>query len=281
MRASRSSPILKSMLLCSLFAVAGELVNAAELAPETVKAWDAYVRRADARMHSWHERDRPFLWSDGASDWGQRLRQGEVLAAPLAGHGTVGVPHGLIHHWTGAIFIPSATLESVLDVIHDYSHYKEFYKPFVVYSQLNAKEDGAQKFTMRWIHHVLFVTAAVETEYEAQEFALDRLRWYDIADATRVQEIADYGQPGEHLLPPGQGNGFIWRLHGLVRCEQRDGGVYVELEAMVLSRDIPIAFRWLVKPVVERLSRNSLLTSLEQTRAAVEKARTPVSAVRP
>jgi hypothetical protein len=281
MRTSSSSPILKSMLLCSLLAAAGELVNAAELAPETVKAWDAYVRRADARMHSWHERDRPFLWSDGASDRRQRLRQGEVLAAPVAGHGTVSVPHGLIHHWTGAIFIPKATLESVLDVIHDYNHYKEFYKPFVVYSRLGASGDGEQKFTMRWIHHVLFVTAAVETEYEAHEFALDRHRWYDIADATRVQEIADYGQPSEHLLPPGQGNGFIWRLHGLVRCEQRDGGVYVELEAMVLSRDIPVAFRWLVKPMVERLSRSSLLTSLEQTRDAVQKTLASASAARP
>jgi len=30
------------------------------------------------------------------------------------------VPNGLVHDWVGAAFIPNATLEIVLSVVHDY-----------------------------------------------------------------------------------------------------------------------------------------------------------------
>ena len=36
-----------------------------------------------------------------------------------------------------------------------------------------------------------------------------------------------------------------------------------------MSRDIPIAVRWLVNPIVRRVSRNSMLISLQQTKEAV------------
>ena len=45
--------------------------------------------------------------------------------------------------------------------------------------------------------------------------------------------------------------------------------MYVELEAMALSRDIPGAFRWAADPIVRRVSKNSLLTSLRQMQEAV------------
>jgi hypothetical protein len=45
--------------------------------------------------------------------------------------------------------------------------------------------------------------------------------------------------------------------------------VYIEVEAIALSRDISASLRWLTKPVVERVSRNSLSTILQLTREAV------------
>jgi hypothetical protein len=84
-----------------------------------------------------------------------------------------------------------------------------------------------------------------------------------------VREIESYGKEGEYLLPPGQGSGYIWRLHSIARYEERDGGVYLELQAIALTRSIPPSLRWLVNPVVNHLSINSLTTSLRQTREAV------------
>ena len=46
-------------------------------------------------------------------------------------------------------------------------------------------------------------------------------------------------------------------------------GVYVELEAMALSRDIPVVLRWLVDPFVRKASVSTMFSSLKQTREAV------------
>jgi hypothetical protein len=51
--------------------------------------------------------------------------------------------------------------------------------------------------------------------------------------------------------------------------EERDDGVYIEMEAVALSRPVPGAMRFVVDPVVRRVSRNSMLTSLQQTEEAV------------
>jgi hypothetical protein len=67
----------------------------------------------------------------------------------------------------------------------------------------------------------------------------------------------------------GEGRGIIWRLFSVTRYAERDGGVYVEFEAIGLSRDIPASLRWIVEPIVRRTSRASLSTSLRQTETAV------------
>jgi len=98
---------------------------------------------------------------------------------------------------------------------------------------------------------------------------LDELRWYSTAHSTRVQEIPHCGRSDEQELPPNQGSGYIWRVSSLARFEERDGGVYIELEAIALSRDVPVALRWVVDPIVRGVSRNTLLISLQQMEEAV------------
>jgi hypothetical protein len=70
-------------------------------------------------------------------------------------------------------------------------------------------------------------------------------------------------------LLAGEGSGVIWRLFSIASYRERDGGVYIELEAIALSRDIPASLRWLAEPIVRRVSRASLSTSLRQTENAV------------
>jgi hypothetical protein len=245
------------------------LSSAIGLQPDTMKAWDDYIRNADSRMQSRLDGHQPFLWTDEAPDRGARLQRGEILVSPVAGRGTRSVAGGLIHDWLGAAFIPNATIEGLLAVVHDYGRYKEFYRPVVAESKVLACTEADQRFFMVWQHRVLFVNAAIEGQYQARDFAIDARRGYNIAGTTQVQEIESYGKDGEYLLPPGQGNGFIWKLHSIARYEERDGGVYLELEAFALTRDIPLSLRWLVSPVVNHLSMNSLTTSLRQTRDAV------------
>jgi len=250
-----------------LAAAPGLLSN--ELQIGTLKVWEEYIRGADLRMQTRLDAQKPFLWTDESPDRTRRVRLGETAVAPVVGHGTRNVPNGLIHDWIGGVFIPGATIESLFAVMHDYNRYKDIYRPVVADSRLLACTATDQKFSMVWQRKVLFVNAAIEGEYQARNIRVDAWRGYNVTDASQVQEIEDYGHAGEHLLPPGTGNGFIWRLHSIARYEERDGGVYLELEAIALTRDIPFSLRWLVNPVVNHLSINSLTTTLRQTRDAV------------
>jgi len=245
---------------------------AIELQPSTLQAWNDYVRTADSRMRERVDGPRPFLWADEAGDRRSRLRQGEILVVPVSGRGTHIVPNGLIHDWVGAIFIPNASVERFLAVAHDYDRYKDYYRPLVADSKVLACTDQDRSYSMVWQRRVLFVNAAIEGEYQAHDFAVDGQRGYSITTTTRMQEIEGYGHSDARLVPPGQGDGFIWRLHSIVRYEERDGGLYLEMEAIALTRDIPASLRWMVKPVVNRLSMDSLLTSLRETRDAVNRA---------
>ena len=243
--------------------------GAIELQQSTLKAWADYVSGADARLRDRLSGRQSFLWSDESPDRQSRLRAGEVVVAPLVGRGTQEAPNGLIHDWIGAAFIPNAKIAGVTAVLHDYDRYKDVYKPVVADSRVLACSADDQEFSMTWRRRILFVNAAMEGRYRARDYAVDARRGYNIAETTSIQEIENYGRPGERLVPVEKGNGYIWRLHSIARYEERDGGVYLELQVIALTRDIPSSLRWLVSPVVNHLSINSLSTTLRQTRLAV------------
>jgi hypothetical protein len=244
-------------------------LRAIELQPSTLKAWDEYIRTADLAMQARLSGRQPFLWVDEAPGRSASVQRGKTLVAPAVGNGITTVPGGLIHHWIGAVFIPRASITSLHAVFRDYDHYKDYYKPVVADSKRLPCTGADERFSMTWAHRVLFVNAAIEAHYQTSDFAVDARRAYNIATTIQVREIEAYGQRDERLLPPGQGSGYIWRMQGIARFEERDGGVYLEIEAIALTRDIPASLRWLVCPVVNHLSINSLTTTLRQTRDAV------------
>jgi hypothetical protein len=104
--------------------------------------------------------------------------------------------------------------------------------------------------------------AALDAEYQTVYTKIDDHRWISVTDATRIQEIAEYDTPSQHILPENHRIGLLWRVHSITHFEERDGGVYIEVEAIALSRDIPTVLRWVVEPIVRRVSRASLAASL-------------------
>ena len=170
---------------------------------------------------------------------------------------------------SGVVVVLGTRIEDVLSAVRDYGNYKVYYKPAVVDSRLLGSDGPCEKYSMRVVNKEVVAQTALDMEYETCYFKIDDRRWYSITHTTRVQEVRHHGQANEQELPPNQGSGYIWGLYSIARFEQRDGGTYVEVEAIALSRDIPIAVRWLVNPIVRRVSRNSMLISLQQTKEAV------------
>jgi hypothetical protein len=154
-------------------------------------------------------------------------------------------------------------------MVRDYGKYKDFYAPNVIESQVLRQTETEDTFSLRMLNKAVVAKFALDTEFENSFKRVDENKWYSISYTTRVREVENYGQPEEQEAPPNTGRGLIWRLYSISRFEQRDGGVYVELEAVALSRDVPGALRWVVDPIVRRTSRSSMQVSLHKTEEAV------------
>lgn len=260
--------IIWSVALATLLFLAASVASkASQLNPETSSAWNEYIQAQTARVaETCH--NRLFLWSDQSPDRIRRLREGEVVVAPM-GENPKAVPHGMIHHWIGVVFLPGANLNDVLAVVRDYDKYQKFYAPNVVESRLLQRGSTEDAFSLRMLNKAVVTKFALDAEFQTSYTQLDENRWYSVGYSTRIREVEDYGQPNQYELPPDTGRGFIWRLYNIARFEQRDGGVYVELEAVALSREVPGALRWVINPVVRRASKGSMLVSLQKTQEAV------------
>lgn len=61
----------------------------------------------------------------------------------------------------------------------------------------------------------------------------------------------------------------MWRLNTYWRFEGKDGGVYVQCEALSLTRDIQYGLAWVIKPLVTKIPKQSLNRAVGRTREAV------------
>jgi hypothetical protein len=257
-------------LVCGLLMTLGmaSVAGAVELKKETVAAYERYLRGREAEAQARLRPGRNFLWTDDSPERKKKVRASEIVVEPVGDEGQIPVPEGLIHDWIGAIFLPGVTIQKVLAAVHDFNNYKTYFKPTVVASRLLTHNDDEHTFYLR-LKKKAIVTAVVDGEFLNRYAMLDQGRSYGRERSARLVEVEEAGTADEHPLLPGTGHGFLWRLDAFTRFQERDGGVYVEVEALALSRDIPSYVAWFVDSIVRRLSRGSLVTSLHDIRAAV------------
>jgi hypothetical protein len=221
------------------------------------------------RMQERVSSTRSFLWIDEDPARRQHLRSGEVVVLPLGKSSPTPVPHGLIHHWIGGVFIPGAQREDLIAVMNDYSRYDKIYRPTVIKAEPLDSAGDEKRFSLQWVQRVLFATVALDVQFVSTSIDLNRRQGYMTISSTSVQQIEHYGQKDERKLQPDEGSGYLWRVASFARFEERDGGLYLELEVFGLSRDLPTSLRLLLKPVIDHVPRQALSVKLEQTREAV------------
>ena len=111
----------------------------------------------------------------------------------------------------------------------------------------------------------MVINAEFDDVYETLNASRATIRSY----STRIAEVADLNQPAEHELPVGNDHGYVWRYYNYCHIEEKDGGVYVQVESVSLSRTVPTAFEWLVNPLILSIPRDVFTDLLSQTRKAV------------
>jgi hypothetical protein len=263
------------LLVAMLFELAGTLY-AAELQATTVAAFDHYVQLSEQRMAT--ETLAKFLAIDGLPaeqrDAGySRLRAGEVITDrlnTLENGKSVSVPSGLIHHWRGLAFVKGTTLQKTLAFLEDYDHQEKYYAPDVQRSKLLQRNGDDFKIFLRLRKHKV-VTVILNTEYDVKYSTLDPTHSTSRAQSTRIVEVENADQPDGAEKPVGNDSGYLWRLYSYWRFYERDGGVYIQLEAISLTRGIPTGLGWLVRPFITSIPQESLTFTLTHTRDALQK----------
>jgi hypothetical protein len=253
-----------------------ELLSA-ELKPPTVAAFERYVKATEARIDAELKRPGAFLYVNGLPEprRGQALallKRGEVYMERLemrdaSGH-EMEAPKALIHHWVGAVFIPCANLKQAMELVQDYDHHQDIYKPEVIRSKLVQHNGNDFKIFYR-LRKKKVITVTLNTDHDVHYFPVDDKHCYSRSYTTRIQEVADADKPSEREKPVGRDGGFLWRLYSYWRFEEKDGGVYVECESISLTRDIPFMVSWLVKPFITDIPKESLQMTMGSTRNAL------------
>jgi hypothetical protein len=244
-----------------------QTVSSVQLKRETLSAFDAYIRDTEGAMEWSQETNGPFLWSDANSKTAKQVGDGYVVAQFWSGKGPMKVPGGLIHDWIGAALIPESTVEGVLAVVQNYDHHKNIYKPEVVASRLIKRQGNDFRIYLRLLKKKV-ITLVLDTYHDVRYRSLDERRWLCRSHTTRIAEVENAGSPGEKVLPPDTGHGFLWRLYSYWRFEEREGGVWIECRAISLTRDVPFGLGWIIEPIIQELPKESLVNTLEATRKA-------------
>jgi hypothetical protein len=250
-----------------LIALAAALVfplAAAELKPKTLEAFDKYVGQTEQRLAG----SKTSLWADESADRARRARKGEVVVAPFFKKPETPVPNGLIHDWIGTVFIPGATLDRTLAMVQDYNHHKDVYKPELLDSRILSHTGNEFRIYMRLLKKKV-ITVVLDTEHDVKYTKVDSATWRSVSRTTKIAQVENAGKPDEKEKPPDTGEGFLWRLNSYWRFVERDGGVWVECEAVSLTRDIPTGLGWLVEPIIRNLPKESLENTLRATRGAL------------
>jgi len=243
-----------------------------ELKPETVVAYENYVGAFEKLfLHT-----QGTLWLEGLSaDQRARMRRGEVLVWPGRGDGILPVPDGLIHHWRAIGFIQNVPLAKVLAVAQDYDSYATTYDYIIGAARLDRApltDPPGERFraALRIQRTASVVTSTVDLWAVIDYRYPQPGRAIAISGAECVRQVEDPGTARERRLPVGQGNGYLWRANTYSTYAEGDGGVYVDLHSIGLSRGFPPLLGWIVEPIARRLGRGAGISALNQLRLAVE-----------
>jgi hypothetical protein len=273
--------ISKSFLLFAALAMGASFSRpslAAQLRPETARAFDQYVAAKEARASRSLAAKQNFLFIDAlprdeAAAAYSELDRGQVLVQrdeECSTPACTSVPGGLIHDWIGIVFVPGVSLSQALATLQDYNRDSDFYHSEVLKSKLLAKSRDDFHIYLR-LRQVHVITVVLDTQYDVHYTPVDRDHEIARSLSTAIAEVDHAGAADERDEPTDAGHGFLWRLNSYWRFYQADGGVYIQCNAVSLTRDVPTGLGWLIGSFIETIPAASLRSTLSETRAALLK----------
>lgn len=270
-RDSISGSHIVSLLTGLLLCMAAFTCARAQPPTAAISAFNTYVGGVESRLAQQHRSPDGFL-ATPASDSGSeaRLRRGDLVIEELTRGGGAAVPGALLHHWRGTAFVPGAKAADVERVMQDFDSYPQRFSPQVLRARVVQRQGDHLQASMR-VEQRHIITVVMDTAYDVSFGRLDVRHGYSISRSTGISEIVSPGTASERTLSASEEHGFLWRQNTYWSYEERDGGLYVQIESISLSRSIPVGLGWVVRPFVESVPRDSLEFTLRSTCKALRK----------
>jgi hypothetical protein len=256
-----------ALVLTVLFAISASPLIAATLTDAAVKAYGEYLDRA---RRAFVARVSQPVWKDEAER--SLLRKGQTVARPAEGDGIQSKPDSLIHNWRAAVFIEGATLDASLSVSRSYGDYPSIFHP-VIASKVLSHEGDTFSVQFRMRQSAGGLTSTLDMWPNIRYTRVDATHAFVLSTIDTIREVEDAGKPTEHYGAAGHDSGYLWRGATLTRFVEADGGVYMEMETIGLSRSFPPLLGWLIEPIARRVGRGSVENSVQEFRQAVLKRR--------
>jgi hypothetical protein len=247
-------------VVCGLLLVPSAALPAlGEPTPAAVSAFNAYTRVVEGRLAQQHGSQEYFLASTGTDrERGEsRLRRGEFVVerlTPSTGSEFFGA---LLHHWRGTAFAAGARAADFDRLMRDFNGYPRHFSPQVIQARVISDGGDRVEASMR-VRQRHVITVVMDTAYDIEFGRLDARHGYSISRSTRIGEIEAPGTNMERTLSADEEHGFLWRMNTYWSYEERDGGLYLQIEAVSLTRSIPHGLGWAVRPYIESIPRESL-----------------------
>lgn len=261
---SRLISVLSGLPILLLVAAAPLWVTA-EPTPAAVAAYNSYLGTIESRLAQQHRSQSGFLaFLPANAQTEMRLRRGEFIVEKLSPASGAALPGAMLHHWRGTAFAPGAKAADFVRLMRNFSAYPQLYSPQVLQAKVLMQQGDHLQAKMRVRQrHVL--TVVMDTTYEIDFEKLDMQHGYSISRSTQISEIDAPGTNAERTLNASEEHGFLWRLNTYWSYEERDGGLYMQIESASLTRSIPNGLGWAIGPFVESVPRESLEFTLHAT----------------
>jgi hypothetical protein len=264
------SVIGRLLLLPALVTAPGWIL--AEAPAAAVSSFNSYIDAVESRLAQEHRSQNGFIAPPASAglESDTRLRNGELIIEKLTPSTGENLPGAMLHDWRGTAFAPGATAADFERLMKDYNAYPKTFSPQVLRAKVLAQHDDFFLVLMR-VRQKHVITVVMDTTYEITCGRLDPKHGYSISRSTQIQEIESPGSSSERVMNSKEEHGFLWRMNTYWSYEERDGGLYMQIESVTLTRSIPNGLAWIIRPFVESIPRESLEFTLSATRNALRK----------
>jgi hypothetical protein len=228
---------------------------------ETMRAFQRYSAAVQRRTET-EGSSRRFLQMEALPDARKRLMAGEILTIPASDlklDPPIDVSGGQVQHWIGAAFIPRASLDRAIAGLQDYGNRKRYMQPVIIHSRVLSHAGDEFEIYLR-LRQKSLLSAVFDVVQRIKYLRPDPSHVLIESKSESVREVPSEQSPRG---TPARDRGLIWALDDYWRLAEGDGGVYIECEALVLSRQVPAVIRWIAVGMIARASQRMLAGTLK------------------